>query len=133
MFRAIADTYRVIQVKLIFSPPTASTTDTPSIFIYGQFFRFSPSHREVFNGTDIFTPAPNINMFVLNRHSRANGTRMGDIVCLTDVREIVQLVPRFGSQMNLNLNCDNSLEFTDSFFLNHFADKETFHAILSYQ
>ena len=82
---------------------------------------------------DVFAPAPDIDMFLLHRHLRANGTRMGDIVKLTDVQEIVELIPKFGARMADGLNCDNSLDHSDSFYLNNFADKETFHAILSYQ
>jgi len=129
-----ADTYRVVQVRLVFSPITASTNSSqPPIYIYGQFFKFSSSYQEVVDGVEVFTPAQHSDMFVLNRHFRANGERMGDIICLTEVRECVELVPRFGAKMDDWLNCDNSLEISDSFYLNNFADKETFHAILSYQ
>jgi hypothetical protein len=58
---------------------------------------------------------------------------MGDIMQLTDIREVVELVPRFGARMDEQLNCDNSLDIPESFYLNNFADKETFHAILTYQ
>ena len=58
---------------------------------------------------------------------------MGDIMKLTDVQEIVELVPRFGAKMDDALNQDNSLDLPDSFHLNNFVGKETFHAILSYQ
>jgi hypothetical protein len=64
---------------------------------------------------------------------RSNRQRMGDIVQLTDIREIVELIPRFGATMDNLLNKDSSLDIPDSFHLNNFADKETFHAILSYQ
>jgi hypothetical protein len=58
---------------------------------------------------------------------------MGDIVPLTDVREVVELVPRYGQHMDNGFNSNTSLELADSFYINNFADKETFHAILSYQ
>lgn len=84
-------------------------------------------------GIDIFTPEPNIEMFSLNQHFRGNGGRMEDIIPLSEVQEIIKLVPWFGSKMDINLNSVNSLELVDSFYMNHFTDKETFHAILSYQ
>ena len=96
-------------------------------------FKFHPSHMEHVRNMDVFTPAPYINMFVLIHHLRANGSRMGDIFCLTDIMEIVELVPWFGARMDHQINCDNSLEIPDTFYLNNFADKENFHAILSYQ
>ena len=63
---------------------------------------------------------------------RSNRQRMGDIMELTDVREVVELVPWFRAKMDDALNKDNSLNLPDSFYLNNFAGKETFHAILSY-
>ena len=105
----------------------------PPIYFYGEMFKFHPSHTEHVRDVDVFAPAPYIDMFVLIRHLRANGSRMGDIFRLTDIMEIVELVPRFGARMDEQINCDNSLEIPDTFYLNNFADKENFHAILSYQ
>jgi hypothetical protein len=113
--------------------PTHRVTGLPPIYIYGQFFKFSTLHQESVDGIDVFKPAPHIDMFLLHRHMRSNGQRMGDIMELTDVREVVELVPRFGAKMDDALNQDNSLDLPDSFYLNNFAGKETFHAILSYQ
>ena len=58
---------------------------------------------------------------------------MGDIVRLTDVREVVELVPVYGEKMDPQLNCETSLDLANLFYINNFASKETFHAILSYQ
>jgi hypothetical protein len=53
---------------------------------------------------------------------------MGDVVPLTDVCE-VELVPQYGSKMDSRLNANTSLELAENFYLNDFADKETFRAI----
>ena len=58
--------------------------------------------------------------------------RMGHIMPLMNIREIVELVPCFGVKMDGRLDCNNSLEIGDSFYLNNFANKDTFHAILTY-
>jgi hypothetical protein len=129
----LAETYRVIQVRLVFSPVNPTDRSQPAIYIYGQFFKFSALHREASDGVDIFTPAPHIDMFLLSCHVRANGEHMGDIISLTDVRECVELVPRFGTKIGDQVNHNNSLEVSGNFYLNNFADKETFHAILKYQ
>ena len=82
------------------------------------------------------TPAPNIDMFLLHRHMRfqldVHG-RYHDIMPLMIIREIIELVPHFGAKMDGRLDCNNSLEIGDNFYLNNFADKDTFHAILTYQ
>lgn len=102
--------------------------------MYSEFFKFSSQHTQRVDGVTVFAPVPNIEMFLLHRHLRSDGIRrVGDIVKLTDVREFVELVPRFGKRMDKNINCNNSLELSDSFYLNSFADKETYHSILSYQ
>lgn len=71
-------------------------------------------------------------MFQVNRHKRSNGRRMGDIVPLDRILQVVELVPKHGMHIDPSLDCDNSLE-GDTFFLNNFSNKENFHAILSYQ
>jgi hypothetical protein len=103
------------------------------IFLYTQLFKFSSAHKADIDSADIFALAPDINMFLLHHHLRSNGTHMGDIAHLIDVRETVELVPWYSMKMDRHLNSDTSLELTDSFYMNNFTDKETFHTILSYQ
>lgn len=103
------------------------------IYFYGEFFKFSPLYRETVEGVSVFVPRPGIDMFVLEHHNRNNGTRMGDVFPLTAVRELVELAPHFGLKMDTSWNCNNSLNVPTHFYMNNFADKETFHAILSYQ
>ncbi|KAF7969079.1 hypothetical protein HWV62_28378 [Athelia sp. TMB] len=125
---------KIIQIRLIFSPSNAS--HPPPIYFYGHCFRFLPRNRIVSpDGRTIYTPEPVIDMFVVERHIRANGDRMGDIFQLTDIREILELVPCFGKKIPAGVDCNNSLnsEDIDSYYINNFSDKETFHAVLSYQ
>lgn len=72
-------------------------------------------------------------MFRMERHRRADASFMGDIFALRDVEHPVQLIPRFTGPFSDDVTCDNALETFDSFYLNNFASKENFHAILSYQ
>lgn len=58
---------------------------------------------------------------------------MSDIVPLTNVREIIQLVPVFGAKMDLRYDTNTSLDLALEFYLNNFANKNTFHVILTYQ
>lgn len=128
--------FKIAQIRCIFSPgPQVKSNETPDqVYLYIEYFRFSPLHTELVQGAPVFAPVPGIDMFQLHRHYRNDGvTRMGDVVRLVDVRNIVELVPRYGSSMDPALNCNTSLDLTDVFYLNNFADKETFHAILSYQ
>lgn len=90
-------------------------------------------HMEELNNIRVATPAPHIEMFLVRRRVRNNRQFLGDIVPLDSVRQVVQLVPKFGARVPENMTCNNSLEMAAEFYVNSFADKETFHAILSYQ
>lgn len=57
----------------------------------------------------VSTPAPGIDMFVVDHHMHSNGTCMGDIYELTNIQEIIELVPRFGSNIHDNVNYNTSL------------------------
>lgn len=84
-------------------------------------------------GVRVAVPSPDIEMFAVRRRLRNGSRYLGDIVRLDDVRQVVQLVPKFGSGVPSIMTCDNSLELLGEFYVNSFADKEVFHAILSYQ
>jgi len=127
----------IVQVRLILQP--AGFQNAP-ILVYGDFFKFSNhfvTNDE--NGNQFFGPQPGIDMFLLERHRRSDGTRVSDVFRLENIQGVADLVPRFGRKIdnrfnaNTSLNGDDNLRFNDHFYLNNFATKETFHAILSYQ
>src|ERR1700732_1315410 len=117
-----------MQVRLVFSPILLTHgNELPPIYFYSEFFKFSPQHRVNVDGVNVFAPAPHVNMFQLHHHLRSDGiTRMEDIVHLTDVCEIVELVPVYGSKMDTHLNSNTSLDLVNTFYINNFASKETF-------
>ena len=124
----------MIQVRLILQPVTVEKS--APILLYGDFFKFSLAHMNVSNNGDVvFVPADGIDMFILLRHRRGDGRRMGDIVSLENVIQVVDLIPQFGTMADRSMTCNTSLDsdLTEAFYLNHFATKENFHAILSYQ
>ena len=58
---------------------------------------------------------------------------LGDIIPLDSVCQVIQLIPKFGVEVSSIMTGDNCLHVGCEFYINIFADKETFHAILSYQ
>ena len=63
-------------------------------------------------------------MFTLCQHFRSDGvTCMSNVIPLTSIWEIVQLVPVFGKNMDMRLNSSTSLGLADKFYLNNFANK----------
>lgn len=84
------------------------------------------------DGICVAAPAPDLEMFLVCHRLRSDGQHLGDIICLDDVCQVIQLVSKFGSSVPQLMTHDNSLELGGDFYINSFADKETFHAILSY-
>lgn len=65
-------------------------------------------------------------MYVLKRALRMDGTRVGDIIPLTQIRMPVDLVPVFGASADCRLTAQNSLACSYSFHLNKYVDKESY-------
>ncbi|KAF9220459.1 hypothetical protein BS17DRAFT_852137 [Gyrodon lividus] len=126
----IGECYLVAQVKAILQPVTAPL-QLPLLYV--EFFNFSNAHFVVVNGVRIVVPTPKIDMFLVHRRLRSNKLPLGDIIPMDSVRQVVQLIPKFGAAASPEMTCDNCLDVAREFYINSFADKETFHAILSYQ
>lgn len=127
-----------MQIRLIFSPPrlhpaSGQSNDARAIFLYGDFFDFTGPTGEAEDGTVVPLPRAPIDMFSLRRRLRNGRSPMSDIVRLSDVLEVVQLVPMFGAKMNAAWDHDSSMGLANDFYLNNFANKNTFHALLTYQ
>ncbi|KAL4072026.1 hypothetical protein J3A83DRAFT_4372007 [Scleroderma citrinum] len=125
-----AERYLVAQVRTILQPITSPASPP---LIYVNFFNFSNMYYTIVDNVRVVSPALKIEMFLVHRCFRSNGTPLGDIIPLDNVRHPIQLVPKFGVDAPRNMTCDNTLDVGREFYINSFADKETFHAILSYQ
>ncbi|KAF9222828.1 hypothetical protein BS17DRAFT_836007 [Gyrodon lividus] len=126
----IGERYLVAQVKAILQPVTAPLQPP---LLYVEFFNFSNAHFVVVNGVRIIIPTPKIDIFLVHHCLRSNKLPLGDIIPMDSVCQVVQLIPKFGAAALLEMTCDNCLDIARQFYINSFADKETFHAILSYQ
>ena len=75
-------------------------------------------------------PDPVTGQYVVKRSTRANGTRLGDVVPLSQARIPAPLVPRYGVRADPKLTSRNSLEYSTEFYLNRFFDKELYYFML---
>jgi hypothetical protein len=67
---------------------------------------------------------------VVKRSTRASGSRLGDVIPLSQARIPAPLVPRYGVRADPKLTSRNSLEYSTEFHLNSFFDKELYYFML---
>lgn len=95
--------------------------------IYAERFEIIPqptSYGSVLRGA---CPDPVTGLYMMKRSSRANGSRLGDVIPLSQARIPAPLVPRYGVRADPKLTSRNSLEYSTEFYLNSFFDKELYY------
>ncbi|KAG1870896.1 hypothetical protein F4604DRAFT_2017171 [Suillus subluteus] len=115
------------QVRLIFQPTVrrSSNLELPSYLsdplLYVQFFRFVSCPDD----------HPKLAMWTVERAYRqdenGNRHREGGVIQVTDVTHAVELIPVHGEAVAKGVSSATCLESYDCFFLNNFADKESYH------
>lgn len=65
----------------------------------------------------------------MRRAKRTDGTAMGDVLPLEQIRALVALVPRFGDKADRRLTSANSLSYSAEFWLDKYFEKELFFAL----
>ncbi|KAG1886286.1 hypothetical protein F4604DRAFT_1675922 [Suillus subluteus] len=65
---------------------------------------------------------PSTQLHLLKRAKRSNGTQVGDIIPLTQLRAPVNLVPRFGASADNRFTSYNSMEHASQFWVNKTVD-----------
>ncbi|KAG1902591.1 uncharacterized protein F5891DRAFT_948766 [Suillus fuscotomentosus] len=118
----------IAQVRLIFQPtlPRASDLVLPSYLshplLYIQYYNFvtSPNDR------------PELAMWTVERsyvEDQHGKHRCGGVVPLTSVTHTVELIPEYGQKVDEKISSAICLESYDRFFLNNFADKDSYHTL----
>jgi hypothetical protein len=123
----------VAELKLIFrivSPPAENpSSNIPDCFLtYIQRFDIVPQAGPL-SAARAPRPEHSASLYVLKRAKRADGSIVGDVVPLHQLRALVDLVPRFCESAPRGLNNKNSLTYSAEFFLNKYFDKEMFWAL----
>lgn len=98
--------------------------------MYAERFEIIPQPA-FFGSTSRGThPDPITGQYVVQRSTRANGSRLGDVVPLLQARIPIPLVPRYGVKADPKLTSRNSLEYSTEFYVNRFFDKEVYYFML---
>jgi hypothetical protein len=72
---------------------------------------------------------PSTKMYRMKRARRSDGSIMGGIIPLGQVRALVNLVPLLGEVADERLTKETLLEYGSEFRLNPYFDKELFYAL----
>ena len=118
--------FDLAQIRLIFHPVWSINL----YLVYAERFDIVPQPTHYNSTTRACCPDPITGMFVLKRSSRSNGTRIGDVIPLSQTRIPAPLIPRYGLKADPKLTSRNSLEFSTEFYLNSFFDKELYYFML---
>lgn len=121
--------HHVAQLRLIFRTVPhrrAPLHPCSSLFLcYAQRFDIIPQ----LNRGSLTQLEPTSGMHILKRAKRHDGTTLGDVVPLVNVRALVSLIPRFGKVAEKRLTKESSLEHSLEFRLNKYINKEFFYAL----
>ena len=128
--------HHITQLRLIFHvvPPRRAphSPGTDLFLIYTHHFNIVPQLPPIGRGQSNEKgpyPEPSTGMHLLKHAHRADGSIMGDIVPLAQLRTLVDLVPCFGKQANRQLMKETVLEYSSEFWLNKYFSKKLFYAL----
>ncbi|KAK7023105.1 hypothetical protein R3P38DRAFT_3317338 [Favolaschia claudopus] len=121
-FREGLHGHTIAQIRLIMRPICEKSAQTPPLpyIIYAQRYDIVPQNGSP-TGRDLSS-----GMYILKRSIRTNGSRLGDIVELDNIRIPVELVARFGKKADPRFTAFNSLECSTEVRLNKYSTKELF-------
>jgi hypothetical protein len=128
--------HRVTQLRLIFRPiPSESHPPSPGtdVFLcYVQRFDIIPQPNPILLASTNQKgpyPHPSTGMYLLKHAQRNTGEIMGDVIPLSQLRTLINLVPRFGVEADNQLTKETALEWSSEYWLNKYFDKELFYAL----
>lgn len=75
------------------------------------------------------TTEDDINMYEVSRDDTPGLPRSGEVIFVESILRFVQLIPKFGPNVNALLNSENSADICRDFYVNSFADKEIYQAV----
>jgi len=108
----------IVQLQLIFHP-----LNMDYLVAYVQHFNIVSQQSSMHN------VHPRMGMCLLRGATRSNGTRIGDVVPISNIQSAVHLIPNFGKEAHSRLSKQNCYEVLDEFWLNKYWSKEFYYAM----
>ena len=112
--------HSIIQLRMIFRPLSSE-----HFLAYVQHFNIVPQQGTVSN------VHPRTGMHMLRCAVRADRSRIGEVVPITQVQSPAHLIPNFGKEAHPHLMRENSYKASSEFWLNKYWSKQ-FYFALSY-
>ena len=110
--------HSIIQLRMIFRPLSLD-----HFLTYVQRFSIVPQ-QGIVNGVH-----PGTGMYMLRCTVRADRSRIGEVIPVTQVRSPAHLIPNFGKEAHPRLTRENSHEVSSEFWLNKYWSKEFYFAL----
>lgn len=105
---------------------------TTGFLTYMQQFDIVPQFNQELSGLSNRKgpyPEPASKMYVLKRARRRDNSIKGNVVALSQIQNLVELIPQFGEKADSKLSKETSLEYSAEFLLDKFLDKELYYAL----
>lgn len=123
------------QICIIIWPVPRGRGPPPALFdaplVYVQRFDIIPQINKQLTGSSTLRgPYPDAatSLYIMKRAERSDGSLMGDFIRLDQIRAVVDLVPRFGTNADTRLTSTSSRYYYNEFFLNKYFTKELYWA-----
>ena len=120
------------QLWLIFHmvPPNGLTHNISDIFLtYAQRFDVVPQLNPKYSACAGSFLESATSMFALKQAVRAGGAPLGDIISVSQLHALVDLIPRFGAQADPHLTKQMSFAYSTEFWLNKYFNKQMYYAL----
>ena len=126
--------HSVVQIRIIFHllPPLgADRSPASSMFLaYVQRFETVPQNLNLTTPSPRGAyPDPVTRMYFLKRSLRADGSRMGDVIPVANLRAPADIIARFQKKADTRLTKESCLEYSQEFILNKFFTPELFFSL----
>lgn len=125
--------HQVVDIRLIFRVVPSITPLKPGVsdrfLAYVQRFDVIPQPSAVGSLLKGQFPEPASSLYLLKRAKRTDGSLIGDIIPLDQIRALADLIPQFGQKANRSLTRENIHSLSSGFRLNKYFDKELYLAL----
>lgn len=125
--------HQVVDIRLIFRVVPSIMPLKPGVsdrfLAYVQRFDIIPQPSAVGSSLKGQFPEPASSLYLLKRAKRTDGSLIGDIIPLDQIRALADLIPQFGQKANRSLTRENIHSLSSGFRLNKYFDKELYLAL----